>query len=254
VDDVHPVRRPPSDLAPETRLVPAATRFTTRSDWLLSRHSFSFGRHYDPANTHHGLLLVNNEDVVGPRSGFGDHAHAETEIVTWVLSGALTHEDSTGHRGVVRPGVAQRMSAGSGIVHAERNESDEPVHFVQMWVAPGDAPVEPGYEQAEIGDLAGRGLVTVASGRDEDRDRAAVRIVQPDAALHAVRLARDEAAVLPSAPYLHVFATRGEVELSGVGRIGAGDAVRVTGGDGHRLRGVGDGEVLVWEMHAALAT
>lgn len=244
------VRRPPSDLAPETRVVPAASRFETRTGWLLSRHSFSFGPHYDPTNTHHGLLLVNNDDVVSARSGFGEHAHADTEIVTWVTEGALTHEDSAGHRGVVRPGVAQRMSAGSGIVHTERNESDVPVHFVQMWVAPGATSIEPGYEQAEIGDLACRGLVTVASGLSAHRDRTAVRIMQPYAALHAARLGPGEDAALPSAPYLHVFVTDGEVELLGAGHLRRGDAARITAGDAHRLRGVLDAEVLVWEMHA----
>ena len=122
----------------------AADRYRTRIPWLDSHHSFSFGPHYDPANTHHGLLLVNNDDVVAPGTGFDTHPHRDMEIVTWVLRGSLVHQDSTGHAGVIYPGLAQRMSAGTGILHSEKNDSwrlqgdrhVDPVHFVQMWVVP----------------------------------------------------------------------------------------------------------------------
>ncbi len=98
-------------------------RMKTRVAWLDSKHSFSFGEHYDPDNTHHGLLLVNNEDIVSPGQGFDTHPHRDMEIVTWVLSGSLVHQDSLGHSGVVYPGLAQRMSAGTGILHSEKNDS-----------------------------------------------------------------------------------------------------------------------------------
>ena len=117
----------------------AAARAVTATPWLTSRHSFSFGDHYDPDNTHHGLLLVNNDDIVAPGTGFDTHPHRDTEIVTWVLQGQLAHQDSIGNRGVIYPGLAQRMSAGSGILHSEKNDSStEPVHFVQMWVVPSN--------------------------------------------------------------------------------------------------------------------
>src|SRR5882724_9513708 len=96
-------------------IIPAATRPHTQIGWLDSWHSFSFGEHYDPANTHHGLLLVSNDDRVEPGQGFGTHGHRDMEIVTWVLSGALKHGDSIGTDDVITPGLAQRMSAGSGI-------------------------------------------------------------------------------------------------------------------------------------------
>ena len=112
----------------------AADRSVTKTSWLNSRHSFSFGDHYDPGNTHHGLLLVNNEDIVAPGSGFAAHPHRNMEIVTWVLKGSLAHQASAGNHGMIYPGLAQRMSAGSGILHSEKNDSStEPVHFVQMW-------------------------------------------------------------------------------------------------------------------------
>src|ERR1700760_1095109 len=101
----------------------AADRAATRLGWLDSKHSFSFGRRYDPANTHHGLLLVNNDDTVEPGTGFEAPPHRDMEIVTWVLQGSLVHQDSEGHTGVIYPGLAQRMSAGTGILHSEKNDS-----------------------------------------------------------------------------------------------------------------------------------
>src|SRR5262245_47332916 len=106
----------------------AADRAVTTTPWLVSKHSFSFGEHYDPQNTHHGWLLVNNDDTVAPGTGFDTHPHRDMEIVTWVLSGSLTHKDSTGNSGVIYPRLAQRMSAGRGILHSEKNDSvTEPV-------------------------------------------------------------------------------------------------------------------------------
>ena len=166
---------------------PAASRFHTDAGWLDSWHSFSFGPHHDPANTQHGLLVVSNDDRVAAGGGFGTHGHRDMEIVTWVLDGELAHRDSTGTDDVIRPGLAQRMSAGSGIRHSEMNASaDVPVHFVQMWVVPDTAGVEPGYEQLDIsGELASGGLVPVASGQGHE---AAISIHQRDATLFAARL------------------------------------------------------------------
>ena len=108
-------------------------RFTTTGDGRTTRHSFSFGRHYDPTNTHHGVLLVNNDDVVHPGAGFETHPHRDMEIVTWVLKGELEHKDSEGHVGLIHPGLAQRMSAGTGIYHSEVNATKGgEVHLVQM--------------------------------------------------------------------------------------------------------------------------
>src|SRR5438309_3555491 len=111
--------------------------FHTQAGWLDSRHAFSFGGHYDPSNTHHGLLLVNNDDVVRAGTGFSTHPHRDMEIVTWVLNGRLEHKDSEGDTGQLYPGLAQRMTAGTGIWHSEMNPSPtDDVHFVQMWVPP----------------------------------------------------------------------------------------------------------------------
>jgi redox-sensitive bicupin YhaK (pirin superfamily) len=230
----------------------AADRAVTTTSWLQSRHSFSFGDHYDPGNTHHGLLLVNNDDVVAPGSGFDTHPHRDMEIVTWVLEGELTHQDSAGNSGVIYPGLAQRMSAGSGILHSEKNDSPtQPVHFVQMWVSPDQTGIRPGYQQHEIDDrLLRGGLVTVASGIPNSD--APITLHHSGAALHCARMQAGDTIDLPAAPYLHAFVARGRVTCEDAGELGAGDAVRLTDTDGRRLTAVEPAEVLVWEMHAKL--
>ena len=251
-------------LVPGVDVRRAGERFSTRLGWLDSKHSFSFGHHYDPANTHFGLLLVNNDDVVDPGTGFETHPHRDMEIVTWVLRGQLVHQDSEGHNGVIYPGLAQRMSAGTGILHSEKNDSwrltgaaehRDPVHFIQMWVVPDEARIQPGYEQLEIADeLLRGGLVPVASGRPQHRDAAAIRIKQEHAALHASRMSPGQVVTLPDAPFVHLFVAVGSLELEGSGSLGTGDAARITADGGRGVTAGPDGaEILVWEMHARLA-
>nr|WP_234813118.1 pirin-like bicupin family protein [Mycolicibacterium confluentis] len=241
----------------------ADDRARTEIEWLDSKHSFSFGHHYDPSNTHHGLLLVNNDDRVAPGLGFDTHPHRDMEIVTWVMRGSLVHQDSTGNSGVIYPGLAQRMSAGTGIMHSEKNDSwrltggeshGEPVHFVQMWVVPDESGIAPGYQQLEIDDeLLKGGLVTIASGMDAHRNETAIGIANRYAALHGARLQPGQSVQLPEAPYLHLFVPRGEVTLEGAGTLHEGDAVRFTATGGQRVTAVEPAEILVWEMHAGLA-
>jgi redox-sensitive bicupin YhaK (pirin superfamily) len=241
----------------------ADERFKTDIGWLDSKHSFSFSNHWDGENTHHGLLLVNNDDKFKAGTGFETHPHRDMEIVTWVLRGSLVHQDSMGHAGVIYPGLAQRMSAGTGILHSEKNDSwrldnraphGEDVHLVQMWVVPDERGIDPGYEQQEIdGDLLAGGLLPVASGMDKHRDAAAIRIKNRYAALHAARLQPGGSVTLPDAPFLHLFIPRGTVDLEGAGVLHEGDAVRFTGTGGQRITAVEPAEILVWEMHAAIA-
>jgi len=230
----------------------ASDRGTSTTDWLDSKHSFSFGDYYDPSNTHHGLLLVNNDDVVAPGRGFDTHPHRDMEIVTWVLQGSLEHRDSMGNAGMIYPGLAQRMSAGTGVRHSEKNGSaSEAVHFVQMWVVPDESGIAPGYQQAEIpGDQLTGGLVTIASGR---HDGTAITIHNKSAALHAARLQAGGSVRLPVAPFLHLFVPRGEATLEGAGPLQQGDAVRFTASGGQRVTATEAAEILVWEMHADLA-
>jgi redox-sensitive bicupin YhaK (pirin superfamily) len=235
-------------------------RTETTLSWLRGRHSFWIdGQPPDPDNTHHGVLLVHNEDTIRPGAGFDTHPHRDMEIVTWVLDGALVHQDSVGNAGIIYPGLAQRMSAGTGIMHSERNDSwrlggerhTNPVHLVQMWVVPDKSGVMPGYEQLEIdAELLSGNLVTVASGRPGHD--SAIRIRNRYAAMHAARLTAGSPVLLPEAPYLHLFVTRGTIELEGAGALQAGDVARLTASGGQRISATGPAEVLVWEMHANL--
>ncbi|MGW5665246.1 pirin family protein [Streptomyces sp. NPDC003758] len=253
----------PQTVQPTVDVRPAEQRFKTRLQWLDSKHSFSFSRHYDPQNTHHGLLLVNNDDTVTPGTGFETHPHQDMEIVTWVMRGSLVHQDSTGHSGLIYPGLAQRMSAGTGILHSEKNDSwrlqggnahNEPVHFVQMWVVPDEAGIKPGYEQLEVGDeLLRGGLVPIASGLDRHVNASAIRIKNKYAALYAARLKPGEGVELPEAPFLHLFVPRGSVDLEGTGILHEGDAVRFTATGGQRVTATEPAELLVWEMHATVS-
>jgi redox-sensitive bicupin YhaK (pirin superfamily) len=241
---------------------PADARGHTRVAWLDSRHTFSFGEYHDPEHMGFRALRVINDDRIAPGGGFDTHPHRDMEIVTWVLEGALVHQDSAGHSGVIYPGLAQRMSAGRGIQHSEKNDSwrlggpphTNPVHLIQMWIVPDETGSTPGYEQLEIDhELLSGGLVTVASGMATHDSATAIRIRNRNAAMHAARLNPGQPVQLPEAPYLHLFVTRGTVDLEGTGALSAGDAVRLTASGGQRITAATSAEVLVWEMHADIA-
>ncbi len=224
----------------------AADRFHTDIGWLDSHHSFSFSNHYDPTNIGHGLLLVNNDDTVRAGTGFGTHPHQDMEIVTWVLSGELEHKDSEGNHGIIYPGLAQRMSAGTGIRHSEKNPSaTNDVHFVQMWVQPDTAGIAPGYEQLDINDaLAAGTLVPIASGQGHE---GAIKIHQRDAVLWGARLDDGASISVPDDRHVHVFVPIGTATLDDAGDLATGDAVRLTEAGALRLvAGPGGAEVLVW--------
>ena len=225
-----------------------AERPTTRLLWLKSHHSFSFGRHHDPANTHHGLLLVSNDDVIEAGTGFDTHPHRDMEIVTWVLEGRLEHKDSAGNRGELYPGLAQRMSAGRGIWHSEMNASaGDDVHLVQMWVLPDTESIDPSYEQLDINaELSRGGLVPIASGQGHD---AAITIRQRGAVLWGGRLRPGERVTVPDARHVHLYVARGAATLDGGGPLSAGDAARLVdaGSPGLVADPAEGAEVLVWE-------
>jgi redox-sensitive bicupin YhaK (pirin superfamily) len=232
----------------------ANTRFHTDIAWLDSWHSFSFSNHWDPNNTHFGLLLVLNDDIVAPGQGFGTHPHRDMEIVTWVLDGALAHHDSEGNEGIISPGIAQRMSAGRGIRHSEMNASAaEPVHLLQMWVPPDTNGLEPGYEQRDVSaDMKNDELFPVASGREAS---AAISIHQHDATLWVAQLSPRASISVPAAPFVHLFVAVGDADLQGAGELDAGDAVRLADADSLELTAGEEGaHVVIWETWADLVT
>ncbi|WP_442816596.1 pirin family protein [Streptomyces sp. NBC_01304] len=201
---------------------------------IASLHAFSFGPHYDPGNLRFGAIIACNEERLAPGAGFDEHPHSHTEIVTWVVSGELTHRDSAGHESVVRAGDVQHLSAAAGVRHVERNDGEVPLTFLQMWLAPLSPGGEPSYAIV-------RGIA----------DSTPYAVPRAGAMLHVRRLSDGERAALPDAPFLYVHAVRGEVRL-GAEKLGPGDAARVSDAAGLELRGIGAGaEVLVWEFSPA---
>ncbi|MEU6697536.1 pirin family protein [Pseudonocardia sp. NPDC046786] len=244
---------------PRVTLHRAGGRFRTRTGWLDSRHSFSAGAHYDPSNTHFGLLLLHNEDRVLPGRGYDEHPHRDTEILTWVLEGELEHRDTgSGRTERVAPGQVQRLGAGSGVRHSEHATPQAGVRFVQMWVVPDGPGGAPEYE---VRDAPATGEpVVLASGLERHRGSSLLALRQRRAALSVVRLRPGAGTPLPAAPYLHAFVARGSADLeaatsgTGAGPLGTGDAARIVDdGGGRRITAGPDGaEILVWEMHGAL--
>ena len=162
---------------------------------------------------------------------------------------------------MIYPGLAQRVSAGSGIEHAERNDSrrsagenrDVPVHFIQMWVMPDEPGRPPDYRQHDVtADLAGGALVPIASGLPRHRDTAAITINSRYSALHVARLRPGVPVLLPAAPYVHVFVARGDVTVEEIGPVYAGDAIRLRRDGARQVLAAAGAEILVWEMHARL--
>lgn len=233
-------------------IVRANRRFETNAGWLESYHSFSFGGHYDPSNTNHGLLLVANDDRVRPGQGFGTHGHRDMEIVSWVLDGVLEHRDSQGNHGVIRPGLIQRMSAGTGIQHSEMNGSaTEPVHFLQMWVPPDTQGIEPGYEELDVSDRLDSGeLVVVASGQGHE---GAVKLNQAGAVMSVARPADGTTVEVDAAPAIHLYVARGAVATEVDGEpvvLNEGDALRLLD-QGVAVTGAADStEIVVWSTAA----
>jgi redox-sensitive bicupin YhaK (pirin superfamily) len=134
---------------PESPLVfrAADQRFRSQLDWLDSWHSFSFAGHHDPAWMGFGPLRVLNDDTIAAGTGFGRHPHRDMEIITVMVEGQISHRDSLGHAEVLRAGEVQRMSAGTGVVHSEINEGDQPCRLLQIWIEPREAGMAPAYEQ-----------------------------------------------------------------------------------------------------------
>ena len=224
----------------------AGDRFTTGADGITTRHSFSFGTHYDPGNVGFAVLVAHNDELLAPRTGFAEHPHRDLEIVTWVLDGALRHEDSHGHTGVVHPGQVQRLSAGSGVRHTERADEAR-TRFVQMWLRPDDAGRPPSYAQRDVAaDLADGDLVPVASG--DPGVAAVVRVRTGGAVLSVARLTPGGSVELPDAPHVHVFVARGSVEVEQAGPLTDADALRLTDDGPRRATATSDAELLVWSM------
>lgn len=227
------------------RILRSAERFLTTVDGIVTRHCFAFGEHYDPGNTGFGELVAVNDEYVDPGRGYELHRHRDTEIVTWVLDGVLEHEDSEGNAGTIGVGTIQRMSAGTGVRHAERNASAElPVRFVQMWLRAADPDTPPSYQQAGIAERLRQEALVPAVGPAGD---AVIGIGNTAATLWIARLDDSGGCLLPDAPQRHVHVVRGSVDAAGQ-TLEAGDTMRVTGERRLPVESREPSELLLWAM------
>lgn len=229
---------------------PATERGAANFGWLDSRHTFSFGNYYDPAHMGFAALRVINEDKVAPSKGFGTHGHRDMEIVSYVLEGALEHQDNIGNGSVIRPGDVQRMSAGTGILHSEYNHSNtDPVHFLQIWILPEQTGIDPGYEQVHFADMDKQGQLRLVGSRD-GRDGSVT--IHQDVNLYAAKLASEEATdyPLPSGRAAWVHVARGAITLNGH-TLAAGDGAAIADESQLTFTGISDdAELLLFDIAA----
>jgi redox-sensitive bicupin YhaK (pirin superfamily) len=215
--------------------------------WLDTRHTFSFADYRDPRFMGFRSLRVINQDRVAPGQGFGTHPHRDMEIVSYVLSGALSHRDSMGNGSTIRPGDVQRMTAGTGVTHSEFNGSDDhPVHFLQIWILPEQPGLPPGYEQRTFPDAEKRGRLRLVASRDGAEGSVTIH---QDARILAALLAPGEEVRHGLGPGRHAWiqVLSGEVELEGK-RLAPGDGAAVSDTGALALRAVHDAEVLVFDL------
>ncbi|WOO33128.1 pirin family protein [Diaphorobacter limosus] len=215
--------------------------------WLNSYHSFSFAGYYDPRHMGWGNLRVINEDRIAPGTGFGAHGHRDMEIISYVLSGELAHQDSMGNVKGIPPGDVQRMSAGSGVMHSEFNHApDQVTHFLQIWIEPNVRGMAPSYEQVTVPEVDKRGALRLLAS--PTGGPGVVRI-HADASLYAGLFDGGESATLAlnacRKAYVHVV--RGALHVNGTPLL-AGDAALLADEPQVRLEQGQDAEVLVFDL------
>jgi quercetin 2,3-dioxygenase len=219
----------------------------TKLSWLDSRHTFSFGDYYDRQHMGFRDLRVINEDRVIPGKGFPTHSHRDMEIITYVLEGAVAHQDSTGTSTMIRPGDVQRMSAGTGISHSEYNASqNEPVHFLQIWIVPDETGLVPGYEQKAFSLHKHQGTGTLVASKD-GRDGSVT--VHQNVDVWAARLSPEEQAVFPLKPNRGAWIqmARGAGMLNGT-LLRAGDGAAASQEEILELKAVDEAEFLMFDL------
>jgi redox-sensitive bicupin YhaK (pirin superfamily) len=215
--------------------------------WLKSQHSFSFADYHDPKHMGWGNLRVINEDRITAGAGFGKHGHRDMEIISYVLSGELAHQDSMGNIKAIPPGDVQRMSAGSGVTHSEFNHAkDQSTHFLQIWIQPNVTGIAPAYEQKTIPASQKRGALRLIASSDGAQDSVTIHA---DAALYSGLFDGDEHAALTLDPrrkaYVHLV--RGALDVNGQS-LNAGDALLLDGETSITLANGQDAEVLVFDL------
>lgn len=214
--------------------------------WLKSRHTFSFAEYYDPKQMGYRALRVINEDRIAGGTGFGSHPHRDMEIISYVIKGALEHKDSMGNATVIRPGEVQRMSAGTGVVHSEKNAADEETHFFQIWILPDKAGHAPGYGQKSFEkDLNEKKLVLVVS--KEGREGSIT--MNQDADVYVSRLKANEEFDFNIREGRHVWiqVIKGSVEVNGA-ELRNGDGLAIDDIDSLEVSASQDSELLLFDL------
>lgn len=222
-------------------------RGTGMRDWLYSRHTFSFARYRDPDHMGFRSLRVINEDVVKGGKGFSQHPHHDMEILTYVLSGGLRHRDTLGNEGVIRPGLIQQMSAGTGIEHSEFNDAaTTDVHFLQIWLTPNRRGVAPKYDERAVPTAENQGQLTLLASGDPAADAIAIH---QDAHVYASLMRKGQELPHEARPgrgtWIHV--AEGTVELNGR-RLIAGDAASTESAGRMVLKAEENANVLLFDL------
>jgi hypothetical protein len=216
------------------------------ADWLAARYHFSFSGYHDPERVHWGALRVWNDDTIEPKTGFPPHPHSDMEIITYVRSGAITHQDSLGNRGRTEAGDVQVMSAGSGVTHAEYNLEDEKTTIYQIWIVPKERGGKPYWSAAKFpkSDRAGS-LVTLASGFEEDQNAGALPIRQ-DARVLAATLnkGQDVSYSLGEGRHVYLALAKGSAKVNGI-ELGPRDGAAISAEDAIRIEASDDAEIVL---------
>lgn len=228
-------------------LRPSLARGHAQHGWLDSFHSFSFADYFDPAHMGWGNLRVINEDRIAPGTGFGTHGHRDMEIISYVLSGELAHQDSMGNGTTIPPGDVQRMSAGRGVMHSEFNHApDATTHLFQIWIEPREKGITPGYEQKSFTEADKRGRLRLIASPDGADGSVTIHA---DASIYAGLFDADETVTLPLNParkaYLHV--AKGMVAVNGE-NLQKGDAALLANESSLTLSNAQDAEVLFFDL------
>jgi len=225
----------------------SAERGLADHGWLKSHHSFSFAEYFDPQHMGWGNLRVINEDRIAPGTGFGTHGHRDMEIISYVLSGELAHQDSMGNIKGIPPGDVQRMSAGSGVRHSEFNHAQgQTTHFLQIWIEPNVRGIAPSYEQKTVPESVKRGQLALVAGPEGGAHSVKIHA---DARLYAGLFDGQESAQLALAPQRkgYVFVVRGQLQLNGQS-LGQGDAALLQDEPVLQLSQGQGAEVLVFDL------
>ncbi len=214
--------------------------------WLTSFHHFSFDQYYDPTNMNWGKLRVFNEDFISPASGFPLHPHHDMEIVTYVLSGELKHEDSLGNSGIIHAGEIQYMSAGTGVLHAEFNASKtHPLHLIQMWVLPEKEGLTPSWGQQTVSrEEKMNRLLCVVSKKKSD----AIMRIHQDASFHVSILMKGKKIEWkPEYSHQYLFVIDGSIRVNGA-TINKQDSAKIMEEKQLTIEGLENAHFVLWDM------